>query len=605
MGAPNTAARLSVAHQDYPALKVLVASGEADEPAWTRAIGPISDGLVLMLPPGAMLAPGALASAALAAVLEGADAVAGLRVLIGGGVDVIDQAPGQITAWPYPLPMPDVLIARAAIGPDLHANPRQLAVIGRPVAIVGRGSGEANSTSRLRVAALNDGGGGGAGIAHRRLIDALRLADHTVDIHTLTPRPSPATAEWDHAFPAVESRIAIGSYDLLLAGNIHGSTRDASVLARLHQAVPVAAVTHDMFLLTGRCDIPLDCKLIFDRCTSDCPTPTHYPYLAPARIEPAWKAKRAFLTEDKPAPLLLANSDWSADYARQVLGPAFTGRVGQIALPFPVQVFRPQPKTALRRRLGLPLDDVLVMFASVVSDTPQKGFGDIRAALASVAGPGVGFVVIGRVDDPAALDLPNLFTPGPIAEEQVLADWFAACDLHVTASRFETFGQTPVEAGLCGTPTVAYRRTGLSTAVIDGVSGRLVDPDVHAFAAAVRALVADVDARQALGSWGRLALEARNSHAAGYLTMLRALRAHKLAPPAARGGRIRFNAAMLNAFSLATEPLPGARGTVAPPPGRITRISRRAKHSVWGRTMPLWMRRAAYAVRSVRATVRR
>ncbi len=73
----------------------------------------------------------------------------------------------------------------------------------------------------------------------------------------------------------------------------------------------------------------------------------------------------------------------------------------------------------------------------------------------------------------------------------VLAAWYGACDLHLTASRHETLGQTPIEAGLCGVRTLAYRTSGLTSAVIDGVSGRLVPMRPGALAEALADLVAD------------------------------------------------------------------------------------------------------------------
>src|SRR5262249_50431145 len=162
--------------------------------------------------------------------------------------------------------------------------------------------------------------------------------------------------------------------------------------------------------------------------TSACPTPAFYPYLAPGRIEAAWKAKRSFLNMSPP-PMLLAASEWTETFAKSVLGPELEPVVHRIDLPFPAQVFRPRRREELRRSLGLPEADLLIMFAAVVSDNPQKGMDDVLGALRALARPGIGFVIIGRIDDPTALRLPNLFAPGSIADESRLADWFAACDL--------------------------------------------------------------------------------------------------------------------------------------------------------------------------------
>ena len=573
----------------WPRIAVLADDAEGQRSATAQSYpaltGAANADFIWTLPEGARLAPGALAAAALATDRAHVDTVAGLRVVHDESavawLDVADDAQAVSAG--------DLLRRRVRTGAGRIT-------IGRPVVLQRRRPGDvAPEARKLSIAALTDGGaGGGASIAHRRLVDAIRLAGHRIRSFALPSHP--ATAEWADRFPAIERSILAGGFDLVLAGNIHGATRRADVLARLHRHVPVAAITHDMFLLTGRCDIVPDCPLVHTGCTAACPTPTHYPYLARRHIADAYAGKRAFLAMDPP-PLLLANSRWTEGFVAGLVG---AGAVRAIDLPFPTQVFRPMDRAALRGRLGLPQDDVLILFIAVNADNPQKGLADIRHALLSLAGPGVGFVVVGRVDDEAALGLPNLVAPGPIDSETALAEWFAACDLHVTASRFESMGQTPIEAGLCGTPTVAYNRTGLSTAVIDGVSGLLCETTPDALATSVRALVEDAPRRRKLGAWGRLALESRNSHAASVLSLMAALRAHGLAPQAAPGARMWLDPALLGTVAGSPDPWPGAESTVAAAPSRSVRLLRRAKHRVWGRTMPLWMRQAARAAQALR-----
>lgn len=604
--------RLSVRHQAYPNLDpitVTLEAGEQPRSALRRASVAARGAFVVLLADGEMLAPGGLAAACLIQSTDGATAVAGMRIGFGpSGVSTVDVIDACAPEWlnPQALPGPDLLMAhtvfeRHVLGDAAAGDvPLRLSVMGRPMALQPEPETAGPPGMALSVAALTDGGaGGGASIADRRLTDALRLAGHQVRVVPLTRGASVATAEWVDEFPAAEAAIAAGSFDLVLAGNIHGATRRADVLARMHAHAPVAAITHDLFLLTGRCDMPFDCALIHDRCTSACPTPTHYPYLAPNRIEAAWEGKRAFLRSDPP-PLLLANSHWAAAFIRTVVGSALGAIVRRIDLAFPTQVFRPHDRAEARAALGLPKDDVLIMFAAANADDPRKGFLDMLPSLHAVARPGVGFVVIGRIDHPERLDLPNLFAPGPIANEGRLALWFAACDLHVTTSRYETLGMTPIEAGLCGTPTVAYRQTGLSTAVIDGVSGSLVDPNPAACAQEIARLVDDAGARHALGAWGRIALEARHSHAASYLSLLAALRAHGLVPPAAPRGRVRFDPAVVRTFAGAADPAPCASGIVRARPRRLVQLARRAKHAVLGRKLPLWVRRAAWMLKTAR-----
>lgn len=83
----------------------------------------------------------------------------------------------------------------------------------------------------------------------------------------------------------------------------------------------------------------------------------------------------------------------------------------------------------------------------------------------------------------------------------------AASDVVVIPSRTEGIPAVAIEAGLSGVPVVATDVGGVSSAVLDGVTGVLVDPPVIAgdgfvssLGMALRTALAD---RESLGSAGR------------------------------------------------------------------------------------------------------
>lgn len=624
--------RASVVSQGYPPARCIIVVRQKDErpaAALAREVAKSNAQFVLVIAAGDLLAPGALRAAALTAVMEDADAIAGLRVIFNAAgvvfVDMLSSPPGALDPacamaatrdgeGPAPFDGGEVLLSRSAIdkagGIDVPGvgNPfgelwcrmaragAKIALIGRPILLQFApisGPEVESGAPPLRVVAVNDHGfGGGAGIAHRRLVEALRYVGHQVEVKRLDAEVGFTAAEWMERFPRIEAEIANGNFDVALIGNIHGVTRSASILERVHRHTPVFAVTHDFFLLTGRCAHPDNCTRIVFGCDQFCPTSTYYPQLAPSRIQKAWADKQRFLRMAAP-PCLIANSSWAADRAR-VLAPPGTA-IEQLDLAFPSQVFRPRNRDALRRELNLPKDDVLLMFVAVIADAPSKGIEELLSVLRRVARPGVGFVAIGRIDDPSTFRLPNLFAPGPITDEETLARWYGACDLHVTASRLETLGQTPIEAGLCGTPTVAYRTSGLTTAVIDGISGRLTDVSMEALAKTITDLIEDGAARQSLGTIGRIALESRNSHAASYLGLHRILQRKGLVPGPTQLGRVRFTPEVLRSFAGSIGTHSGATGTVQPAPPLVIQSLRRVKQMIWGRRLPLWARRLQYA----------
>ncbi|WP_246682739.1 glycosyltransferase [Methylobacterium sp. WL9] len=614
----DAATLASVAAQAYPRLSHVLCRdvSQAGKAIGIACAGSNTD-FLLWLAAGDLLAPGALAALCLEAVLTGAGAVAGLRVLFDRGVhglDVLGDPAAPLSEAGGRSGCGDILVSRTAmlrlaltetnpppssavLWQSLAAADIRLSRIGRPVLLRRDPAGE-TAAAGLSVVSLTDlGYGGGAGIAHRRLAEALDLAGHRITHVRLADESPPAAAEWTDAFPRTESAILAGRHDLVLAGNLHGATRVGGVIERLAAEVPTALALHDLFALTGRCAHPKDCAVIATGCDARCPTPTEYPQLGPARIAAAHAGKRRLLT-GSAAPLLLANSDWTEARAR-ALAPDRT-TIAPVQLAFPTGVFRPRDRAALRRQLGLPETDILVLFAAVIADAPDKGFDDLVATMARVARPGIGFVAVGRLDDPSVFGLANLHAPGPIGDEEILAQWYAACDVYLTASRLETLGQTPIEAGLCGTPTVAYRATGLTSAVIDGVTGLLVDPRTGTLAEGLEALIADAPRRRRLGAFARIVLESRFSHAAAAISLHEAFAGWAGMPSVAPRARLTFRPTMLGRFAFAKDRHAGATGLVAAPSRPIVRNLRRAKQAVFGRGMPLWMRRTLYAATLLR-----
>ncbi|MBE7196502.1 MAG: glycosyltransferase [Parafilimonas terrae] len=602
-GGPTAA---SVARQDYPECRHDVIAPDGETAGLATILADAATDAFLLLPAGDLLAPGALTALALELALTGMEAVAGLRILYTDrvtGLDVPSLAGRGASAgedgagilWSRdalantgPRSLADVAEAWSRVPPATRSR------IGRPVLLqLGRPSG--GKTGLSVVSVTGTGTMGGAGVAHRRLSDALALAGHTITPVVLSRRPE--AAEWADSFPQAEAEIDAAAPDFVLVGNVHGATRSLDVVGRIAAKRPTALVLHDLFPLTGRCCHPRDCTRAATGCDAACPGPDEYPQLAPRRIAGMHARKRGVLAQPN-GPILLANSAWTRERS-EALAPAPV-ETRPVSLAFPTGIFRPGDRRALRRRLGLPEGDVLILVSSVIVDGPDKGFADLQTALQAVARPGVGVVAIGRLDDPSRFGIANLHAPGLIGSEEELAAWYGACDLHVTASRHETLGQTPIEAGLCGVPTLAYRTSGLTSSVIDGVSGRLVDLDPEALTRALADLVEDKAARTRLGAFARIVLESRFSPASAALSVDAVLRERGLVTEEATGPT--FDPAMLGHFPFAADRLRGAEGTVQAPSSPVVRRLRRTKQAVLGRRMPLFVRRCLYLAGTLRGS---
>ncbi|RZS87612.1 D-inositol-3-phosphate glycosyltransferase [Motilibacter rhizosphaerae] len=225
------------------------------------------------------------------------------------------------------------------------------------------------------------------------------------------------------------------------------------------------------------------------------------------------------------AERLLANTGEEAEQLVELYG-ADPGRVAVVAPGVDLETFHPRPRAAVRARLGLPADALVLLFVGRVQ--PLKApdvlvrataelltaYPALRSRLRTVVcgGPsGAGLAEPGALerlaDELGVADVVSFQPPVPRRE---LADWYAAADLTVIPSRSESFGLVAIESQACGTPVVAARVGGLRTAVADGSSGVLVDGhDPQRWGRVLGELLLDPHRRLALGD-GAL------RHAAGF-----------------------------------------------------------------------------------------
>jgi D-inositol-3-phosphate glycosyltransferase len=190
------------------------------------------------------------------------------------------------------------------------------------------------------------------------------------------------------------------------------------------------------------------------------------------------------------ADRLVANT---AEEARQLteLYGSDPWRVETVSPGVDLSVFRPGSGSAARRRLGLPADAAVLVFAGRIQ--PLKGPDVVlraaaclldacpwlagRLVVAIVGGPSGSEVgAPGRLSGLAsALGIADIVRMEPPCPQRELADWYRAADIVLVPSHSESFGLVALEAQACGTPVVAAAVGGLRTAVRDEFSGLLVD----------------------------------------------------------------------------------------------------------------------------------
>lgn len=215
------------------------------------------------------------------------------------------------------------------------------------------------------------------------------------------------------------------------------------------------------------------------------------------------------------ADRLIANTD---EERRELieLYDAEPERVSVVHPGVDTDVFRGGRRDEARQTLGLPADAIVLLFAGRIQ--PLKAPDVLVRAVAlllerdpslrdRLVVPIVGGASGSGLDQPTALadlvrdlGLDDVVRFEPPVAQQVLSDWLAAATLVCVPSHNESFGLVAIEAQACGTPVVAARVGGLTTAVADGVTGVLVDGhDPADWSDVLAKLVADPEALTLMG----------------------------------------------------------------------------------------------------------
>jgi len=180
--------------------------------------------------------------------------------------------------------------------------------------------------------------------------------------------------------------------------------------------------------------------------------------------------------------------------------------------------FHPIPKALAKERLGIPLNDRNIIFAGRIE--PLKGIDTLLQAMALIqerrpaAVENVCVAIIGGdpwSDDPddemarlqalrQELDIHDLVTFLGSRDQDVLPEYYAAAEMVVMPSHYESFGLVALEAMAMGTPVIASEVGGLAFLVRDGETGfHVPSRDPEALAERIYRLLVDDDCRRGMG----------------------------------------------------------------------------------------------------------
>lgn len=372
-------------------------------------------------------------------------------------------------------------------------------------------------TSPLHQPGTGDSGGMNVYIVET----AKRLAQRGIDVEIFTRATTPQDSETVELFPGVRVRhISAGPFEGLRKEDLPAQlcAVTAGVLrAEAAQRVGFYDLIHSHYWLSGqvgwiaqeRWGIPL---------VHTMHTMARVKNLQLAEGDSPEPAIREIGEEQvvTAADRLVANTFAEAKELIE-LYHADPTRVRVVEPGVDLDVFTPGDQRAARESLGINPDAYVLLFvgriqplkapdvlikaaAQLVSKHP-----DIRAKVKVIVcgGPsGSGLEHPESLVELAnQLGISDLVQFVPPTNKHELVNLYRAATIVAVPSHSESFGLVAIEAQACGTPVIAARVGGLSTAVRDGISGHLVDGhDAHTWSDVIHRTITDPAGLEKLGS---------------------------------------------------------------------------------------------------------
>ncbi|GJM41429.1 MAG: glycosyl transferase family 1 [Ardenticatenaceae bacterium] len=184
--------------------------------------------------------------------------------------------------------------------------------------------------------------------------------------------------------------------------------------------------------------------------------------------------------------------------------------------------FQPIIKEVAKKRVGIPCGDTNILFAGRIE--PLKGIDTMLRAMALIQErrpevlENACMAIVGGdpwaddLDEEMArlqqlrtdLDIHDLVTFLGAKDQDLLPNYYAAAEVVVMPSHYESFGMVALEAMAMGTPVIASEVGGLAHLVKHGVTGYHVPSrDPEALAARIYEMLSNKECRQQMGQQAR------------------------------------------------------------------------------------------------------
>ena len=226
----------------------------------------------------------------------------------------------------------------------------------------------------------------------------------------------------------------------------------------LRSGKPVVWTMHDIWPATAICHVTLDCRSF----TSQCRRCRLLPGGGSAHdlADSVWQKKQRMLEGENIS--FVACSRWLESEAKK--SALLEGqKITNIPNPIDTHIYKKGDKQEARKRLGLPLDKKLILFASQRVTNENKGMSYLMEACRLLTDiPQLGVVILGGHAEEVVTQLPlEAFPLGYVNDEQRIVDVYQASDVFVLPSLSENLPNTIMEAMACGVPCVGFKVGGI------------------------------------------------------------------------------------------------------------------------------------------------
>lgn len=126
-------------------------------------------------------------------------------------------------------------------------------------------------------------------------------------------------------------------------------------------------------------------------------------------------------------------------------------------------IFKPKDKLAVRNRLGIGNDTIVLLFMAYMITDPRKGLVTLLKAV-KILGGNIKILAVGITE---GFEDEKLITTGLITDVSEMSDIISAADYFVMPSQQEAFAQTPLEAMACGIPAIVFPVSGTEELIQD------------------------------------------------------------------------------------------------------------------------------------------